>query len=955
MNYLKSQRLFVTTIFILLTAASLNQCGKVASDQWTEDFNHQPVSSRPGLEVKYADASRHAFQILAEEYLVTGQLEKPHLLADDQNRPWLWMELEDDQGILYSTKLSADTTRINLYRRGPYFCEVHWFDMHPTSEGGEVAPLSGDLTLYCYPEKMLAEITWHATGNFKASKVHVRGIAPQSFDCFPFAEGTKQNFTFPLFGEEDPLPNQFFTTTMGKVPLHYNYRKGYYEIGTVTSSSFQKQFYEFPNRYETAEFSLTNDDEPRKIYIGHTSVEGGAIVEGGALLDKEGHPMPVLVQVSKNFGGEKEEKFYNPDDTAFSETFFPLYLEPGEQVSLTSLHLYQNWGRHMTKHWSSLGAWMDYFHSSTGVTETTCYVPFKYAGIGGVAIADFRAMGQESFWTGQPQHDNLAGHSFLSFYDGEVWQHSKYESTLYRSTGPNWYDIQINYLSADSSIRIAADIWETPQVDELRSFFHVTYEVLRPITIEDAGANFRFLTITSRIQNLKFTGFATTGTEDMEIDFTKSPFPVKGRKLPSENAFLAVFGDSVKERGSNAIVIRSFKGPHGIGPAASLQTGAYKGRFAMDREDDTRLLLVPDQNKMVLNPGDFFEINGFWLPYGTRDGSETPRREAEQYGIDAPKITSCKKGTILLNLPVKIGAHRNQAKFTLQGGKNLLPVVITGLTEWQYPRIWKKEGSRWSLLSHARNSELDGYQVFSEEGGTFGAVFLVYSDGTEQTLKVSVGKALKEVEQIELVEREGKRIPASVTLIKKDQSIELGLSFPSTSAKVESHVTKKANWNRSEGNSLWFESNEGDWLRGGRISPNQDDLDLEYWWQNKGEGILHTPPEFLMYVEGTPFSDPEGERTWLLTSKGWKSFEEGSTLDISGRGAIAVESKEGGEFLCMAWPRSEEILLDPGVAIGMALEPVTFALRKRYHTRGKVYIHKGNLPSLQDKVNKELK
>ena len=36
---------------------------------------------------------------------------------------------------------------------------------------------------------------------------------------------------------------------------------------------------------------------------------------------------------------------------------------------------------------------MDYFHSSTGVTETTCYVPFKYAGLKGIDIADFRAVG----------------------------------------------------------------------------------------------------------------------------------------------------------------------------------------------------------------------------------------------------------------------------------------------------------------------------------------------------------------------------------------------------------------------------------------------------------------------------------------------------------------------------------------------------------------------------------
>ncbi len=57
----------IKTALILLFAGFLTQCGRVSADQWTEDFNHQPVSTRPGLEVKYTDASRRAFQVLAEE------------------------------------------------------------------------------------------------------------------------------------------------------------------------------------------------------------------------------------------------------------------------------------------------------------------------------------------------------------------------------------------------------------------------------------------------------------------------------------------------------------------------------------------------------------------------------------------------------------------------------------------------------------------------------------------------------------------------------------------------------------------------------------------------------------------------------------------------------------------------------------------------------------------------
>ncbi len=160
----------------------------------------------------------------------------------------------------------------------------------------------------------------------------------------------------------------------------------------------------------------------------------------------------------------------------------------------------------------------------------------------------------------------------------------------------------------------------------------------------------------------------------------------------------------------------------------------------MDGKEDTRLLLVPDVEKLELQAGDVFEINGFWLPYGSRDDAETPRRETATYGMDAPRVTSCTEGTVLSDLPVKIRAHENRAEFTIKGGKDLLPVVVTGLTDWKYPRIWRKEKDRWRLLSHARNTDHDGYQVFSEANGTFGAVFLVGSDENEQTLRVSVGR-----------------------------------------------------------------------------------------------------------------------------------------------------------------------------------------------------------------------
>jgi hypothetical protein len=932
---------FLTPLF-LLSFLILVSCGRSGKDPWADDFKHQPVSARPALEVSYTDGERTAFQVLAEDYQLTGQLTTPHLLRSQQGEEWLWMEITDKQGKVYSTRNASEKSRINLYRRGPYFCELHWFDIQPATAEGEAAPLKGDITLFCYPEKVLVEAVWHGTGEFEASKLQVKGIAPAEFSCKTFQDGKKQVFQFPLFGEEESLPDEAFTLVEGVTPLRYNARKGYYEIGTNTSSSFQDQHYDFPNRYETATFTIRNDETPRKIYIGHRSVKGGGIVEGGVVLDQEGHPMPLVVQVSKNFAGEKEEKFYNPLDTAFSETYFPLYLQAGESVTLSSLHLYQNWGRHMTKHWSSLGAWMDYFHSSTGVTETTCYVPFKFGGIGGVAIADFRAMSQQSFWRGQPQHDNIAGHSFLSYHDGAAWQHSKYDGTIYRSTGPNWFDIQMNYTSADGSVKVSADIWETPQVDELRSFFKVRYEVLKPLVIEDAAANFRFLTITSTIQQLRFTKIAATGLEAQEIDYSKT-FPVKGHPLPRENAFLTKFGDHTRERGSNAIIIRSFTGPEGVGPAVSLQAGRYADRFRdapiqqhklNDSEEDVRLFLTTDVDRLELRPGDVFEIDGYWLPYGPLDEAETPERETETYANGLPRVSSCTKGQVIEHLPIKIKAENNKAEFSLRGGRDLVPVIISGLSQWKYPRIWKKEGESWRLLSHARNWAHDGYQVFSEGENSFGAVFLVHAGETEQQLRVRVGSAMEEEPQISLETTE-------------DGTIAFGgveLAFPPAGDPPI--------WMESEGNSRWFESREGSWMRGGRINPSQDDVDLEYWWQVSREGLALDPPVFTIDLEGSSFGEGAGDRTWILHEGQWQKAPP-VHRSTSGIKAIAVEDREGSSFLCLAWPRAIEAAVEEN-RISISLEPVHIAMKHRYHLRGKVYLGAQSLDILADRIKREI-
>ncbi len=588
---------------------------------------------------------------------------------------------------------------------------------------------------------------------------------------------------------------------------------------------------------------------------------------------------------------------------------------------------------------------MDYFHSSTGVTETTCYVPFKFAGIGGVSIADFRAMSQKAFWGGQPQHDNLAGHSFLSFFDGQQWQHLKYESTIYRSTGPNWFDIQLNYLSADESIRVKVDVWETPQVDELRSFFKARYDVLKPLVIESPHTDFRLLEISSAIQQLRFTRFAANGTPDLELDPSQAPFPVKGLPLPAENAYLALYGDSVKQRGSNAVIIRKFTGPQGITPAASVQWGKYQGRLSGDAPPNTRLLLVPDAPSLILKPGDRFEIDGYWLPYGPMSDAVTPRRELTWYGQGSPRVSKVTRGQLISDLPVIVKAQANQAQFSIQGGRDLIPVIVKGLTTWDTPRLWKKEKRQWRLLSHARNTEYDGYQVFCAEDDTFGAVFLVHSNEQEQQLRISVGKTVTLKDKIELSVRSAAGTnPSGISIASGDDADKVTLNFPGAHAGAS--LEQASRWQQSEGHSLWFQSKKTGYKCGGRLSPNETCIDLEYWWQIQEKGMQLREPLFTLETTESKFADPDGSRTWMLSEEGWAKARTARASVC----AIAIQSADRKKVLAMAWNKANGVSV--GDQLGISLEPLSI-VNKRVHVRGKIYLMEADLSVVADRIWKE--
>ena len=205
-------------------------------------------------------------------------------------------------------------------------------------------------------------------------------------------------------------------------------------------------------------------------------------------------------------------------------------------------------------------------------------------------------------------------------------------STLYRSTGPNWYDIQLNYVSADGSINVTADIWETPQADELRSFFsvvtkwsgHWSLRMRRPIFASSALPRrsstcglLVSLPVESMIRKLIFQG----------LRFQLRAWPCRRRTpiWPCMGTIRKIVARMQLSFGSSPVPVTLVLPP-------PCRPDRIRTDRPLDAKEDTRLLLVANAAKLELRAGDVFEIDGFWLPYGSRDDADTPRRETITYG-----------------------------------------------------------------------------------------------------------------------------------------------------------------------------------------------------------------------------------------------------------------------------------------------------------------------------------
>ena len=804
-------------------------------------LRHRELTRQRRLEVHYTSHHREAFVIEAEVYRLRfclanpgvglACLEHPEREGNvlDPARPSLGIVLTDGAGVRYDTSAAHTPARINIFRHGPHYHDVHVFDLIPTSAAGATLPIRGELVFHAYPDRLFTEVRLHVSGPLAVAEAAVlwhldpdafrlwatagatgplgqrRSLVPPQLEAGAWVgigggqrpavgwilsapEGTATlrlehddaglrllqgldlggtspaawaGGEVPALGcrvcleptsaleplgplaeaEASPLgPDRFHVGRGGRF-LGYDGRRGHYTIAPEGPRNFARgetfHFYDHPEDYDILPLTIQNDGRPRALYIKHMDRRLGR-VEAGIITDHEGQALPLLVQGSKNFCGEHEEPFYDPGDPAYAESYFPLVLEPEQRLRLRSYHARQNWGSHPLKQISSLQAWMPYYQMSVGVTETTCYVPFRFGGHPGIWIADLRGVSGE-MWSSQPQFDNVGGHRFFHYRTADGEHFPRYLRSRFQLISPNMCRWGMDYVTEGGEAEVSLDIFEFPQTDQTRDFVHLRVDFRGELAIPRPAENLFLLSLDTTTQGLRY---ATLGYWDQDGRLAQCPadpsgsLPV-GAPLAREAPFIGLYGCTPEsgQRGNNAIMVRRHAGRmHGadIGPLAVSARAQPGGNLLLG-------LTLPGEVARF-GPGDFLDLDLVVMPYGTvHGGPEVPLEERLRYGVSAPTVVAT-RGTVLEPFPARVRVDRSEeAEFVLSGGYSTMAVLVEGFADYWPPVLEALRTTGWERVD-LTHGDPEGHHSYLTQDDRFGFVLLIGTDGSPLSLRVHRGR-----------------------------------------------------------------------------------------------------------------------------------------------------------------------------------------------------------------------
>ena len=517
----------------------------------------------------------------------------------------------------------------------------------------------------------------------------------------------------------------------------YNKIRGCYDIFT-TGAGFVDAYNETPDKQVAVNIVVTGDGAvDRTVYFNVYTASGA--LECAAVLDNNDVLLPLPVQVSKNFVGEKEESNYDPNDNAFGgEAYVPVVVGKDESRKLTVLHLYQRWGSYALKQLSSISFIQPYYHLSIGVTETNCIAPYFVFGKDGWTLPDFRA-NSAPLWASQPQHTSTGRLYFLSYSTknkGDLYM-SESQSADILSAGPVYADVKMDYLSDDEAIAVTYRHTELPQTDENRTLYEIRMKVLKDVTIENFSKNFSIFKFDSRYANAiyKKISYVDENNNIVVEDVDTKRKISRLVKLGTDHPYVAVYAPNFKVPGTEmtdavnfALIIKDYDitiGGKKYGGNLIFRENALSGQ--------THVELTLDLDNVTLKEGDTINIDMILLPWGeTKSANDDNVKAVREDTCINPYKVDIKTGTLIEDTYIPmVKAENGTAEFTFSGGRGNGVVRVYGFDSYILPDIKVKSGEEWQTFELAGPNGYDGYQVYQDEDGTYSFAFVLDMDKQE--------------------------------------------------------------------------------------------------------------------------------------------------------------------------------------------------------------------------------
>lgn len=564
--------------------------------------------------------------------------------------------------------------------------------------------------------------------------------------------------------EENPFTAREITVSGdGASFVGYNKVTGYYEF-TIEGTDFITA-YNNPDKKYIEKITL-NVSEDRDVYF---YIHSQNLLEGAALVDDNDLLLPIGVQVSKNFGHEKEEPVYDPTDSVYGDTIFPVSATKGKAISFSVINVYQNWGKYPLKQLSSVSYYVSYYHLSTGVRETNCIAPYFGTSVnkeekGSWILPDFRgASGDKQSYVGSSgnvETDLIQTNSVGTLYgvsNGKDLSASNadlgiYQSSDIKSAGLTHVDLVYSYISKDGKYRYTYRHVEMPQEDESRTYYTVEIEFIDAITLKY-----------NEFSIFSFDGRSTTtyanaayldenGVHKEVNAYIKNLITSSGKKysLHKGGSYFTYYNctatDESEERGNFGLIVKNYAITQN-GKSSSLGLAFYdsvikKGSITLNRGS---LTLDGSLSGEKFYAGDKITVSAILLPYGTQNNCDNVKKVYEDSVTNAIKLTASVGTTVNDEFIPTVTANNNMAIFAVSGGvasssqQNVYYTIkVKGISSLGVLKVEKRNAAgEWQTVELSSADGFDGYDV-NYENGKFDYSFVIEKTTADTEYRVSV-------------------------------------------------------------------------------------------------------------------------------------------------------------------------------------------------------------------------